>query len=66
LMAYRRVRPLSGDEERLARVLDWTGTVIALASWLRRGNDEHPPELVARRVRELSQRLTSGKGISAC
>jgi Ser/Thr protein kinase RdoA (MazF antagonist) len=33
LGAYRAVRPLSADEERLARVLDRTGVVCALATW---------------------------------
>jgi homoserine kinase type II len=34
--AYRRIRPLSEDEEKLARVLDRTGTVVGAANWLRR------------------------------
>src|SRR5581483_5624523 len=35
LEAYRGVRPLSPHEEQLARVLDWTGTVIGIVQWLR-------------------------------
>jgi Ser/Thr protein kinase RdoA (MazF antagonist) len=35
LAAYREVRPLSEDEERLARALDRTGAVVALATWAR-------------------------------
>jgi homoserine kinase type II len=33
--AYREVRPLSDEEERLARALDRTGTIAALATWAR-------------------------------
>ena len=35
LTAYRRLRPLSGDEERLARALDRAGAIAALANWHR-------------------------------
>jgi homoserine kinase type II len=35
LQAYRRVRPLTADEEGLARVLDRTGTLLGIANWLR-------------------------------
>ncbi len=35
LEAYRAVRPLSPPEEQLARVLDWTGTVLGVVQWLR-------------------------------
>jgi homoserine kinase type II len=35
LEAYRGVRPLSPQEEHLARVLDRTGTVIGVVQWLR-------------------------------
>jgi Ser/Thr protein kinase RdoA (MazF antagonist) len=35
LEAYRGVQPLSLHEEQLARVLDWTGTVIGVLQWLR-------------------------------
>lgn len=35
LAAYRRVHPLSPDEEALARLLDRTGVLIGLTNWLR-------------------------------
>ena len=35
LTAYRAVRPLTAEEEELARVLDRTGTVVGVANWLR-------------------------------
>jgi Ser/Thr protein kinase RdoA (MazF antagonist) len=35
LAAYRAVRPLSAEEEQLARVLDRTGAVAAILHWLR-------------------------------
>jgi Ser/Thr protein kinase RdoA (MazF antagonist) len=35
LTAYRAVRPLSQEEEQLARVLDRTGTVAGILHWLR-------------------------------
>ena len=35
LSAYRRLRPLSADEERLARALDRAGAIAALANWHR-------------------------------
>ena len=35
LSAYRRVRPLSDDEERLARALDRAGVIASLANWHR-------------------------------
>jgi homoserine kinase type II len=35
LAAYRAVRPLSPQEEELARALDRTGTVVGVVQWLR-------------------------------
>src|SRR5207245_281836 len=35
IAAYRSVRPLTGEEEALAAVLDRTGTILAAATWLR-------------------------------
>jgi Ser/Thr protein kinase RdoA (MazF antagonist) len=35
LSVYRRVRPLSADEERLVRALDRAGVIAALANWHR-------------------------------
>jgi Ser/Thr protein kinase RdoA (MazF antagonist) len=36
LAAYRTARPFNRDEERLARCLDATGTVLGVANWLQR------------------------------
>jgi Ser/Thr protein kinase RdoA (MazF antagonist) len=33
--AYRSIRPLSDDDEALARVLDRTGTILGIMNWLR-------------------------------
>jgi Ser/Thr protein kinase RdoA (MazF antagonist) len=61
LRAYRTMRPLSEQEERLAWALDRTGTVIALGTWLRwiyrekrSWTDE---DAVAGRVKELVGRV---------
>jgi homoserine kinase type II len=35
VQAYRRVRPLTAEEEGLAQVLDSTGTLLGIANWLR-------------------------------
>lgn len=35
LDAYDRVRRFTQQERRLAEVLDWTGTIVALTNWLR-------------------------------
>jgi Ser/Thr protein kinase RdoA (MazF antagonist) len=35
LDAYREQRPLSGEEEQLARILDRTGVIAGLCNWLR-------------------------------
>ena len=39
ISAYRRVRPFSDDERRLADVLDRTGTLLAATHWLRWSNE---------------------------
>jgi Ser/Thr protein kinase RdoA (MazF antagonist) len=39
LVAYSRQRPLSQEDEALARVLDVTGTVVAAVNWVWRLND---------------------------
>jgi Ser/Thr protein kinase RdoA (MazF antagonist) len=36
LQAYQRLRPLSVEEQALVTVLDQTGAIIALATWLKR------------------------------
>lgn len=36
LRAYRAIRPLPAEAERLAHVLDQAGTVLSLATWLDR------------------------------
>jgi Ser/Thr protein kinase RdoA (MazF antagonist) len=42
LEAYRAHRPLSGDEERLAHVLDRTGVIAGLCNWLRWLHEPRP------------------------
>jgi homoserine kinase type II len=60
LRAYREVRPLSGEEEELARALDVTGTVLGVVNWLRwlaEGRPFDDAEAVARRLGELLERM---------
>jgi len=61
ITAYRQLRPLSGKEELLAHVLDRTGTILALGSWLRWLYREGKPlpdgEGAVRRLAELVQRV---------
>jgi len=61
IQAYRRVKPLSADEEALVGVLDETGTVLAAANWLMwLYRDEKTFEdraAVARRLAELVARI---------
>lgn len=63
LAAYRRVAPLTEEEEVLAHVLDETGVVVGVANWLRwlyaeqRSFSDHAA--VARRLTELLERLES-------
>jgi Ser/Thr protein kinase RdoA (MazF antagonist) len=58
LSAYREVAALSAGEERLARRLDRSGVVVALATWLRRleEGDAALAEPVRRRVEGLLAR----------
>jgi Ser/Thr protein kinase RdoA (MazF antagonist) len=61
LRAYRRVRPLTPEEEALAEVLDVTGTVLAAVNWLRWLYHEQrryeDRSAVARRLAEVVLRL---------
>jgi homoserine kinase type II len=61
LTAYRRVRPLSPDEEALVTVLDRTGTILGAANWLlwlyREGRVFEDREGVARRLAALVERI---------
>ena len=61
LKAYREVRPLSGEEEAQATVLDRTGTVLGAANWLRwlyhDGRSFDDPAAVARRLAVLVERM---------
>jgi Ser/Thr protein kinase RdoA (MazF antagonist) len=61
LRAYRAVRSLSEDEETLSRVLDRTGTILAMANWMRwlyvDGRAFDNRREVARRLRALADRV---------
>jgi homoserine kinase type II len=61
LKAYRSVRPLTEAEAELARVLDRTGAVVGLCTWLRRlfveGRECPNPEAVAGRLATLLARV---------
>jgi homoserine kinase type II len=61
LWAYRERGALSAEEETLAETLDWSGTVLGAANWLRwvyhNERSFEDLELVARRLDVLVQRL---------
>jgi Ser/Thr protein kinase RdoA (MazF antagonist) len=61
LLAYGRVRRLTLEDEALVRVLDRTGTIVALGTWLkwiyRDGRRFDDSTQVARRLSELVQRV---------
>jgi Ser/Thr protein kinase RdoA (MazF antagonist) len=61
ISAYRRVRPFSDDEHRLARDLDRTGTLLAATHWLRwlyhEGRRYDQPVAVLDRLRHLAARI---------
>jgi Ser/Thr protein kinase RdoA (MazF antagonist) len=63
LSAYRTVRPFSTEEEELAHLLDETGTVLGMVTWLRwlyRGERQiEDREKAAERMRELADRMIS-------
>lgn len=60
LAAYRRLRPLTTEEEALVQILDETGTIIGLANWLkwlyREERRYHDRAAVARKLAELVER----------
>lgn len=59
--SYRRVRPFTDDDWRLARDLDYTGTLIAATHWLRwlyhEGQRYESPAAVLSRLQHLATRL---------
>lgn len=59
--AYHQVRPLSPEEERLIRVLDVTGLVLGVVTWLRwlyhDGRSFEDEHAVAQRMQSLVARL---------
>jgi homoserine kinase type II len=59
--AYAAVRPLSADEQALARALDRTGVILGAANWLvwlyREGRPFADRQLVAERLAALVRRL---------
>jgi Ser/Thr protein kinase RdoA (MazF antagonist) len=61
LEVYRTHRPLSGEEERLARALDRTGVIAGLCNWLRWLSEPALPgadcTVAVRRVEELLTRV---------
>lgn len=63
LQAYRRLAPLTEEEEELAHALDESGIVVGAANWLRWLYEEQrpfaDPSAVARRLTELVERLES-------
>jgi homoserine kinase type II len=63
LEAYRERRPLSLDEQRLARILDSTGVIAALGGWWRRLSGPRAEvvdgAVVARRMEVLLRRTAA-------
>jgi homoserine kinase type II len=61
--AYRALRPLSAEEEELARVLDRTGSILGVANWLRWLYRERRPfdnlPAAGRRLAALVRRIES-------
>ena len=61
LQAYRRLVPLTPEEEELAHALDETGVILGVANWLRWLYEEKrfftDPAAIARRLGELVERL---------
>jgi homoserine kinase type II len=67
LRAYRTVRPFGDEEAEMVRILDLTGTIIGVATWLRWLYEERRPyddrHAVARRLGVLVSRLESAVGM---
>jgi Ser/Thr protein kinase RdoA (MazF antagonist) len=65
LVAYSRQRPLSEEDEALARVLDLTGTIVGAANWVRWLNDPTRPiehrAAAAQRLETLLRRIERWK-----
>src|SRR5262249_48027114 len=65
LEAYKRVRPLSLQEEELVSVLDETGTLVGLITWLKwlyiDGKQFDDRTAAARRLEMLVKRVESWK-----
>jgi homoserine kinase type II len=65
LVAYSRQRPLSEQDEALARVLDVTGTIVGAANWVRWLSDPRRAfedrEAAARRLEKLLARIERWK-----
>ncbi len=61
LQAYRRIAPLTAEEEELAHALDETGIILGMANWMRWLYEEKrffaDRSAVARRLTELVERL---------
>jgi Ser/Thr protein kinase RdoA (MazF antagonist) len=61
LQAYQRLRPLSVEEQALVTFLDQTGTIIALATWLKRlaleGRHFEDSTAIALRLGALIERI---------
>jgi Ser/Thr protein kinase RdoA (MazF antagonist) len=61
MQAYARVHPLSWEEEILVGVLDETGTILGIATWLkwlyRDGKAFEDPTTVAQRLAKLVERM---------
>jgi Ser/Thr protein kinase RdoA (MazF antagonist) len=62
LEAYRVHRPLSAEEERLARVLDRTGVIAGLCNWLRWLDQRSAVTFSAAAVRRLEELLRRVEG----
>jgi Ser/Thr protein kinase RdoA (MazF antagonist) len=65
LQAYARVRPLSLEEEELVSVLDDTGTLVGLITWLKwlyfEGRQLEDRTAAARRLQALVERVEPWK-----
>jgi Ser/Thr protein kinase RdoA (MazF antagonist) len=66
LQAYARIHPLSGEEEGLVGILDRTGTILAMTTWLkwlyRDGKSFEDRAAVAHRLSNLVERIKNWNG----